>query len=235
MNKFLKLNGKTIVVCLPGRTFSANFLNSWTDLISVCKNIGIKLYLSCKYTSNVYFVRSMCLGADVLKGKIQRPFNGQVDYDYIMWIDSDIVFTPEQVLEMVLKMENNNKYQILSGLYAMEGGKQFACVKDMDENYFKNMGSFDFLKVSNWDKLKKLEPFAVDYNGMGFMLVKKGVYESIEYPWFEPRFFEYNKNNNIIRDFCSEDVGFCLKAKENGILVYLDPSIRVGHEKSIIL
>lgn len=230
-----KLVGKKIVVCLPGRVFSANFLNSWTDLISVCKNKGIQLMLACKYTSNVYFVRSMCLGANVLNGPEQKPFNGEVDYDYIMWIDSDIVFTPEQVLTLLYKMEMNKNYQILSGLYAMEGGRQFACVKDMNENFFKEHGSFDFLEVANWENLRKLEPFQVDYNGMGFMMVRKGVYEKLNYPWFEPKFFEYTKNNILIRDFCSEDVGFCLKAKENGILVYLDPSIRVGHEKSVIL
>lgn len=230
-----KLVGKKIIVCLPGRVFSAKFLNSWTDLISVCKSNGIQLMLSCKYTSNVYFVRSMCLGANVLNGPDQKPFNGEVDYDYIMWIDSDIVFAPEQVLTLLYKMETNTDYQILSGLYAMEGGKQFACVKDMDEEYFKSNGSFDFLETSKWEDIRKNEPFPVDYNGMGFMMVKKGVYEKLNYPWFEPKFFEYTKDNKLIRDFCSEDVGFCLKAKESGILVYLDPSIRVGHEKSVVL
>lgn len=229
------LKGKRVVVCLPGRAFSANFLNSWTDLIGVCKSNGIQLYLSCKYTSNVYFVRSMCLGADVLSGVDQCPFGGSLDYDYIMWIDSDIVFTPEQVLSLMYKMETNTEYHILSGLYAMEGGMQFACVKDMNENWFKQNGSFEFLKTSDWEKLRNDSPFKVDYNGMGFMMVRKGVYEKLEYPWFEPRFFEYNINNKKIKDFCSEDVGFCLKAKENGIFIYLDPSIRVGHEKTVIL
>jgi GT2 family glycosyltransferase len=70
---------------------------------------------------------------------------------------------------------------------------------------------------------------------MGFMMIKNGVYENIDYPWFEPRFFEYEKDGKIIRDFCSEDVGFCLKAKEKGFPVYIDPSIRVRHEKTILL
>lgn len=230
-----KLVGKKVIVCLPGRMFSSNFLSSWTDLISVCKNNGIQLFLSCKYTSNVYFVRSMCLGANVLNGPDQAPFNGKIDYDYIMWIDSDIVFTPEQVLTLMYKMEMNSNYKILSGLYAMEGGKQFACVKNMDEEYFKKNGTFDFITVSEWDKIKNMEPFQVDYNGMGFMIVRKGVYETLKYPWFEPKFFEYIKDGKLIRDFCSEDVGFCLRAKENGILVHLDPSIRVGHEKNVVI
>ncbi len=32
-----------------------------------------------------------------------------------------------------------------------------------------------------------------------------------------------------------EDVSFCLRAKENGFKIHIDPAIRVGHEKKIVL
>jgi hypothetical protein len=40
------------------------------------------------------------LGLDVLRGADQKPFGGQVDYDIWLTIDSDIVFTPEQLIEL---------------------------------------------------------------------------------------------------------------------------------------
>jgi GT2 family glycosyltransferase len=35
-------------------------------------------------------------------------------------------------------------------------------------------------------------------------------------------------------DFTTEDVAFCLRAREKGYTVYVDPQVRVGHEKKIV-
>ena len=65
---------------------------------------------------------------------------------------------------------------------------------------------------------------------MGFMLVKKGVFESLAYPWFRP----LEKRIGDMTDFTMEDVSFCLRAKEKGFKVYIDPQVRLGHEKRVI-
>jgi GT2 family glycosyltransferase len=193
--------------------------------MSACLHRGIDIILSQRYNSNVYYVRSQCLGANVLSGKNQKPFQGNVDYDYIMWIDSDQVFQPDQVFKLI----SHNK-EITAGLYFMEGGKQYAAVKEWDEEYFKQHATFKFLEPM--DILPNQSLMEVAYSGMGFMLVKRGVYEKIDYPWFEPQII--NIGNKII-DFASEDVSFCLKAKSNGIKIYIDPSVIVGHEKTTVL
>lgn len=43
----------------------------------------------------------MCLGADVRRGEYQKPFDGKLDYDYIMWIDSDIIFKPKDLDKLI--------------------------------------------------------------------------------------------------------------------------------------
>jgi hypothetical protein len=48
-----------------------------------------------------HFSRMKTLGLDVLRGADQKPFGGQVDYDVWLTIDSDIVFTPEQIVELL--------------------------------------------------------------------------------------------------------------------------------------
>lgn len=63
------------------------------------------------------------------------------------------------------------------------------------------------------------------------MLIKKGVFESMDYPWFRP----INQKIGKCVDFCMEDVAFCLRAKEKGFKVYIDPTIRVLHEKKVLL
>src|SRR6056300_1005634 len=101
-----------IVFCLPGRSFSNEFLQSWSKLLQYLPQYGINPILSSHYNSVVYYVRNQCLGGNVLRGKNQLPFDGKVDYDYIMWIDSDIVFEVDDFIKLL----NMNK-NIASGIY----------------------------------------------------------------------------------------------------------------------
>ena len=166
----------------------------------------------------------MCVGGTSLGGELQKPFGGEVDYDYIMWIDSDIVFLPDDFFQLLAHQKD-----IASGLYSMEGGRGFACVKDWDEVFYEKAGHFNFL--TSQDIAGKSELFPVNYVGMGWMLVKKGVFEKIKYPWFEP----LRKKIGSSTEFTTEDVTFCHKAKDAGFQINIDPSIVVGHEKTVVL
>jgi len=166
----------------------------------------------------------MCLDADVKRGKEQKPFDGKLDYDFIMWIDSDILFTPEQFQRLL-----SHDMGIVSGVYVMEGGKFIATVEKWDEETFAKQGYFDFMTVDETNGKKDL--IKVAYTGMGFMLVKKGVFERLEYPWFKP--IEKQIGNMV--DFTMEDAAFCLRIREKGVSVLIDPTVRVGHEKKMVL
>jgi len=85
----MNLQGKKIIFCLPGKQFSNNFLMSWTKLLLWCTNQGMITHVSSKYSPLLYYVRNMCLGGSTMTGIKQLPFGGKVDYDYIMWIDSN--------------------------------------------------------------------------------------------------------------------------------------------------
>ena len=50
----------------------------------------------------VNFARCKCLGANVLRGPDQLPWDGKLKYDYQVWIDSDIVFNTEKFYQLVL-------------------------------------------------------------------------------------------------------------------------------------
>jgi hypothetical protein len=214
-----------IVFCLPGNNFSGRFLDSFVDTIGHCVGKGYQFAVSRRESSNVYHVRSMCLGADVLRGPKQVPFNGGVKYDWIVWIDSDIVWKAEQLTELL-----NTPGDIVSGLYLMANQQQYTAVKEWDTDYFVKNGTFEFLTPN--DLKKETKPFDVSYVGMGFMAVRAGVYETIDYPWFEPQTFDLG---NGVTDFCSEDVAFCLKAIKAGYKITINPNIVVGHEKKFII
>ncbi len=221
----------TIVFCLPGRTFSNKFLMSWTELIMNLFRMGFNIRISQKYTSNVYYVRNMCLGGDVMRGINQKPFDGKLDYDYMMWIDSDQIFDTNQFLKLL-----KHDKPIVSGLYLMNGGKNYATVRYWNLDFFRKNSYFQFLDTQSIKKFQKENPnklMEVEYTGFGFMLVKKGVFESLEYPWFKP-LFEYEIAKNVV-DFCSEDVSFCKQILKKGYKIYIDTTVIVGHEKLTVL
>ena len=216
--------GKTVVFCLPGSHYSGRFLVSFTELIIYCKAIGINPIISQDYSSMVNYARCKVAGADVTRGKHQAPFGGKVDYDYMMWIDSDIAFKPTDFFNR-LSMDKD----IASGWYTQPGGST-PVVEKMDDDYFQKHGSYQFIRSQEMTQRKDI--FKADYIGFGWVLIKQGVFESIDYPWFAPKMMQIGKD---LYDMCSEDVSFCLDAKKAGYNIWVDPKIKVGHEKTQVL
>ena len=96
------VRGKTIVFCLPGRGVSYNFLKSFVSLSFDLVQAGAAIQISQDYSSMVNFARCKCLGANVLRGPNQLPWDGKLKYDYQLWIDSDIVFNTEKFYQLIL-------------------------------------------------------------------------------------------------------------------------------------
>ena len=216
----------TIVFCLPGNSYSGNFLRSWSQLLTELPGHQINFGISQYYTPSINHLRSKILGADVLRGKHQKPFNGEVDYDYLMWIDSDTVFNTQHFLTLL-----QHDKDVVSGLYMMSGNTYYATVENMNVEDFNKNGTYSFLTRKDIEE-KEEKMFKVDYTGMGWMLVRKGVFESLEYPWFYPRIQTFK---NDVQEFYSEDVEFCTRVREAGFDIWLDSNTIVGHEKTVVL
>jgi len=212
-----------LIICLPGNNFSGNWLDSFLVFYNWCIQNKIMVMFSRRESCNIYYVRNMCLGADSTKGETQKPFQGKIDYDYLLWIDSDNIFT----IEDFLKLYNLNK-EIASGLYLTQNGANYATVENWDEEFYKKYGAFEFLTP---EKVKGRRPFVVDYTGFGFILIKKGVFEKLEYPWFRPLWKKFGE----INEFTMEDVSFCHLVRELGINVWVHPEVVVKHEKKFLI
>lgn len=181
-------------------------------------------------SSNIYGVRNLCLMGEAEFGPNQKPFQGTIDYNYIMWIDSDSIFTPEQFKSLLDQMEENINLHILSGVYIKENQKEYTAVLKWNDAYFDKHGSSKFLTPKDLKGKTKL--IKVDFTGLGFIIIRKGVFESLTYPWFQPMGIQ-NKGQSV--GFAGEDAAFCLRAKEARFDTYIDPKISIGHEKPIIL
>lgn len=222
---------KKVVIALPGREFSGSFLKNWSNALIELTRRGYQVTMINEYSSFVPFARMKTLGLDVLRGVNQKPFNGQFDYDVWVTLDSDIFFIPEQLIELI---EDTDTYPVISGLYRMTDLKHYAAIKNWDETYFKRHGTFQFVKLDDLEKSPKY--IKVAYNGMGFFACRRGVIEKLEYPYFSYPLQEMKLDDGrVIRDMCSEDVSFCKNLQDAGFDIMVNTTLKVGHEKMLVI
>ena len=220
-----------VVFAFPGNTFSGLFLKQWSETMLHLIKADHQFVIANAYSSFVPFSRMKTLGLDVLRGASQVPFDGQLDYDVWFTIDSDIVFTPNQVLQLI---EDTKIHPVVSGLYKMADLRHFACIKKWDTEFFKQNGTFQFMTDVD---LPEEDPYMkVAYNGMGFFACRKGVIENLKYPYFSYPLIEIKSDDGkLLRDMCSEDVAFCKNLKDAGYKITVNTSIIVGHEKTLVI
>ena len=236
-----RMRGKSIVFCMPGRGCSFTFLKNFVQLCFDLVQNQMSIQISQDYSSMVNFARCKCLGANVLRGPDQIPWDGKLKYDYQLWIDSDIVFNTEKFWQLCdvafpagAEEDESKERPIAAGWYSTEDGRTTSVAHWLEEDDFRNNGGvMNHEMVDGIQKRKK--PFTVDYTGFGWVLIKNGVFEheEMKYPWFAPKMQTFE--SGAVQDMCGEDVSFCLDAIEAGFEIWCDPRIRVGHEKMRVI
>jgi hypothetical protein len=225
-----------VVFALPGDNFNSKFLIAWTATISKLWDMKkYEIMLSPGTGSYVPFVRMQTLGLDVLRGEDQKPFNGQ-DFDVWITIDSDIIFTPDQIVQLI---ESTKEHPVVAGMYRMSDLTNYAFVREWDKNYFMKNGTFKFSTpedIDVWKKETELKYLPVNYTGMGFLAVKKEVFDKMKYPYFDADIQEFTKEDGVkLRDICSEDVAFSKNIMKAGYQIVINTDLRVGHCKQLII
>ena len=175
---------------------------------------------SSEYSSHVADSREMTLNGGNQNNIYEtKPFRGEVTYDKILWIDSDIAFTPQDVIKAY-----ESPYDIVSGAYLLANGEVTAYSEFMRAGLLYE------------DVLKMTEPVKIAAAGMGFMAVKSGVFEKLSRPWFQSPTITFDWDGNPVTfPIMGEDISFCYRATEAGFEIWLDPSIKLIHHKTMKL
>lgn len=231
-----KINYKPkIVVAVAGYSFTPNFVFSWSKFtVSVANTQKLELTYTNAYSPNIYHCRNILLGGNNLAGEYQPPWQNKFDYDYIVFIDTDQVFEPDQVYKLVDTMETNPDIEVLAGIYCMADGHLSTVILDWDEQYFSMNGRFEFKTPAELQEMALEMPrnlVQAFYGGLGFSIFRKGVFDKLKYPWFEP--LTHKVGMGI--DLMGEDVSLFYKMNQAGIKFWIDPYIYVGHEKYQVL
>jgi hypothetical protein len=211
-----------LIIATPGHSVQSGYLRSLLATISKLSEEKITWGYSCEYSSHVAVAREMTLnGSGEMNVNVTEPFNGQFTYDKILWIDSDITFSPEDVIKAY-----KSDYDIVTGGYLLANGEVMAFKETLGKPF----------TIEEVNKLE--EPVQIKGAGMGFMCVKQGVFESMSRPWFqtmeatnEPQ----DGSEPTVMQLTGEDLSFCYRAITKGFEIWLDPTIKLTHNKMMKL
>jgi hypothetical protein len=227
-----------VYFCLPGFTYSGVFLRNFVQTVFECKKAGIHVKVSQSMVPGLHYARNQVLLQQPVTQDVAHetlPFQGE-EYDHMIWIDSDIRFTSKDVFNLLDDAERLDA-DAISGLYKQAENEWVAGWhgKDFEEvesnNHDKYFRRLRFISDQDLEGLDK--PFEIDFCGFGFVVVRKGVMESIGYPWFRSTYLVVNSGKTHMQ--AGEDLLWCIMARHLGYKILCDPAIRVGHEKMRVL
>ena len=138
-------------------------------------------------------------------------------FDWFLCVDADTGFTPDHVKRLLAHDKD-----VVSGTYLHK--------HDASRVVAGWFGDVDGLSPMD----KRVTPdrtglFEVDWVGAGFLLMRRGVFERVPYPWFACTEVEYDSPQGVCAQTTSDDLGLCMKLKANGETVWLDADCRVDH------
>jgi len=227
-----------IVLCVPGSHVSMKWTMNLLRLYGQLAIKGLKVFIASAQGHNIYIVRNSCLRfsqSGKLSDRIdQKPFNGEIDYDHMVWIDSDNLIEPEYVERLI-----SHDVDIVAGWYKgvlgvgeeIHDKNRIVCGvwSDVDHDYV-NYIMEDFLALPRNEK--GLVP--VHFTGFGLICFKKGKFERLSYPWFNPK-TKYYGNNAENAKIMTDDVSICERFRYAGFNIFVDPTCRILHEKEVAL
>ena len=192
---------KKILIAVPCMDMvSARFAQSLTTM----KKVG-QCTVSFLIGSLIYDSRNKLAGLAV-----------EMDADYILWLDSDMVFRPDTLERMMAVLDEHPEIDVLSGLY-FRRGQPFSPVlfKTLEVN---EQGTLDW---SDFEELPD-ELFEIAGCGFGCVLMRTECLLDLAAKegggrWFTP-----------IAD-AGEDCAFCIRARREGYRIFCDPTVDCGH------
>ena len=197
-----------ILIGIPcGELFYKSFVGS---LIASLLRLRDKFKLSVIMVGSCYVHRNR---NHILTDAVER------DVDYLLFVDTDSVWMPEDIIRLV-----NLDKPVACGWYLSRRplcgesytpvllhreSKGYRLIKDIPE-----------------------KPFTCDATGAGFMLLKKGVVHkmhSIGQPFDMILGSEMGLEKTIYTKLIGEDMSFCYRLQKAGYEIWIDPSVKIGH------
>jgi hypothetical protein len=211
-----------ILIATPGHSVTASYLKSFLATIAKLSDLGMSFAWLNHFSSLVGHAREVTISGTTENDLFNKSvLMGQVTYDKIVWIDSDISWTVDQFMKLI-----STEKDIVTGAYLLSNGSVAAYKQILGDPYTQ-------------EEIEKATDYIeVEGAGMGFMAINPGVFEEIDRPWFSsaPITVKFEDGSEPYTfPIMGEDISFLRKAINKGRKVYLDPKIKVTHHKTIAL
>ena len=211
-----------VLIATPGHSLMGPYVMSLLATTRHLDQHGITWAFLNRYSSHVGDAREVTL-ANSLHNHVgdSRPLYGEATYDKIVWIDSDIAWTPDDFMRLY-----ESDLDVVSGAYLLASGDVTA--------YPKRLGP----ALRYEEVLTMKEPVKVHSVGFGFLAVKHGIFERLSRPWFQSvpvTMTDDETGEEWTFPIMGEDISWCERVNQLGIDIWLDPTVRVTHHKMMTL
>jgi hypothetical protein len=241
----LRKNGIFLATPMYGGQCAGMFAKSVADLSAFCatNNIPLQMYFLFN-ESLITRARNYCVD-EFMRSKMQ----------HLMFIDSDIGFSPQDVIALMALQAQNEEYDIIGGpypkktiawekiKYAVDKG-----VADEDPSVLdRYVGDFVFNPKGGGGSIRIDEPVEVLEIGTGFMMITRKAlekftesYKELMYRPDHVRTEAFDGTREIMQFFqaeidpaskryLSEDYWFCQKSQAIGLKTWFCPWMRLQH------
>lgn len=173
---------------------------------------------TCSYGPNCIWVRGYAGRLDLGRNEVMRHFLEERDEAYLFMLDTDHVFRPSDVADIMSKADPETN-PITGGLYINEGQRPVALVwKDGESRHWDGKGR-GLVKV--------------DILGFGFTAIHRSVVQAV---WEETDGMPCdNARTGPKGQALSDDFSFMYTCTQLGYQPKLNTDVKVGHVKSAIL
>ena len=241
----LRKRGIFLATPMYGGQCAGMFTKSVADLSAFCANHNIPLQMYFLFNESLITrARNYCVD-EFMRSQMQ----------HLMFIDSDIGFSPQDVIALMALQTQNEEYDIIGGpypkkciswekiKYAVDKG-----VADEDPTVLdRYVGDFVFNPKGGGGSIRIDEPVEVLEIGTGFMMITRKALEKFSESYKELMYkpdhvrteafdgtreimqFFQAEIDPVSKRYLSEDYWFCQKSQAIGLKTWFCPWMRLQH------
>jgi len=211
--KTISLKGRKLFVAIPAydHMVPADMVASFLDLSKRSPDFGVDFRIG--------FAKGCSLVTSARNILVNRFIKS--DCDSLLFIDSDIMFDPEDIFRLLAWTTNKH---VVGGVYS---------VKTLPAKYYLTLDHDNDRPIIDESGLVKAKSIST-----GFMMIQRRVIEDLIKAHPEWEYLDRVSNTTLFSVFdlkstpegyIGEDMLFCQRAREHGFEIWIDPMIKLGH------
>ena len=145
--------------------------------------------------------------------------------DWLLWVDSDIVLTPE-AFKLIWDVADKDTKPVVTGTYFISKENEQTLMKPFPALFKEGKNKYE-LEIIN--PIPYNQVIEVDAAGFGFLLMHRSIISKICKE--NPDYSLFAEEEGLGKKYVSEDIVFFRKLKKTGVKIYAHTGATVEHMK----